>query len=177
MKHWADGDAPHGRPSLAENDAEFLEQAYTEAIRLGFLGPREQDRLWERHLNDALGLASIRQPRPQERWADLGSGAGLPGLPLAVAYQATSFTMIDAQRRRLDWVAATAAALGLANVTAVHARLEDYGQGPARQSFDVATARRHLLEKDPQAQYALTLFPEAIKLMRATPPKTTQAAK
>jgi 16S rRNA (guanine527-N7)-methyltransferase len=141
VKHWAHGDAPHGRPSLAENDAELLEQAYTEAIRLGFLGPREQDRLWERHLNDALGLASIRQPRPQERWADLGSGAGLPGLPLAVAYRATSFTMIDAQRRRLDWVVATAAALGLTNVTAVHARLEDFGQGPARQSFDVATAR------------------------------------
>ena len=141
MKHWAHGDAPHGRPSLAENDAALLEQAYTEAIRLGFLGPREQDRLWERHLNDALGLAIIRQPGPQERWADLGSGAGLPGLPLAVAYRATSFTMIDAQRRRLDWIAATAAALGLANVTVVHARLEDYGQGPARQSFDVATAR------------------------------------
>jgi 16S rRNA (guanine527-N7)-methyltransferase len=141
VKHWAHGDAPHGRPSLAENDAELLEQAYTEAVRLGFLGPREQDRLWERHLDDALGLALIRQPRPQERWADLGSGAGLPGLPLAVAYQATSFTMIDAQRRRLDWVAATATALGLANVTVVHARLEDYGQGPARQSFDMATAR------------------------------------
>jgi 16S rRNA (guanine527-N7)-methyltransferase len=141
VKHWAHGDAPHGRPSLAENDAELLEQAYTEAIRLGFLGPREQDRLWERHLNDALGLATIRQPRPQERWADLGSGAGLPGLPLAVAYRATSFAMIDAQRRRLDWVRATAASLGLANVTVVHARLEDYGHGPARQSFDVATAR------------------------------------
>jgi 16S rRNA (guanine527-N7)-methyltransferase len=141
VKHWAPGIGPHGRPSLAEKDAELLEQAYTEAIRLGFLGPRELDRLWERHLDDALGLAAIRQPRPQERWADLGSGAGLPGLPLAVAYRATQFTMIDAQRRRLDWVAAAAAALGLANVTVVHARLEDYGQGPARQSFDVATAR------------------------------------
>ena len=64
-----------------------------------------------------------------------------PGLPLAVAYRATPFTMVDAHRRRLDWVAATTAALGLANVTVVHARLEDYGQGPARQSFDVATAR------------------------------------
>jgi 16S rRNA (guanine527-N7)-methyltransferase len=141
VKHWAHGDAPHGCPSLAANEAELLERAYTEAIRLGFLGPREQDRLWERHLNDALGLALIRQPRAQEQWADLGSGAGLPGLPLAVAYRATSFTMIDAQRRRLDWVAATAATLGLANVTVVHARLEDYGQGPARQSFDVAMAR------------------------------------
>ena len=41
--------------------------------------------------------------------------------------------------------------------------------------FDVATARRHLLEKDPQAQYALTLFPEAEKLMRSSAAKTTQA--
>ena len=42
--------------------------------------------------------------------------------------------------------------------------------------FDVATARRHLIEKDPQAQYALTLFPEAEKLLRAVPLKSTQAA-
>ena len=42
--------------------------------------------------------------------------------------------------------------------------------------FDVATARRHLLEKDPQAQYALTLFPEAEKLLKAAPAKSTQVA-
>jgi 16S rRNA (guanine527-N7)-methyltransferase len=126
---------------LSVKDAEILEQAYAEAVHLGFLGPRERDRLWERHLNDALGLAAIRNPKPGERWADLGSGAGLPGLPLAVAYRATSFTLIDAQRRRLDWIEATAGRLGLTNVTVVHARLEDYGQGPGRESFDVATAR------------------------------------
>jgi 16S rRNA (guanine527-N7)-methyltransferase len=140
VKHWPQGDARRGR-SLADEDASILEQAYADAIRLGFLGPREQDRLWERHLDDALGLATIRQPTPQDRWADLGSGAGLPGLPLAAAYRATPFTLIDAQRRRLDWVAATASALGLANVTVVHARLEDYGHSQARQLFDVATAR------------------------------------
>ena len=120
---------------------EILEQAYAEAIQLGFLGPREQDRLWERHLDDAFGLVAIRGPKPGERWADLGSGAGLPGLPLAVAHRSTLFTMIDAQRRRLDWIQATAARLGLTNVTVVHARLEDHGRGPARESFDVATAR------------------------------------
>jgi 16S rRNA (guanine527-N7)-methyltransferase len=118
-----------------------LEQAYAEAVRLGFLGPREEERLWERHLNDALGLAAIRRPKPEERWADLGSGAGLPGLPLAVVHRATSFTLVDAQRRRVEWVAAIAAKLGLTNVAVVHARLEDYGRGPARQSFDVGTAR------------------------------------
>jgi 16S rRNA (guanine527-N7)-methyltransferase len=141
VKHWPHGDSSQGRPSFAPGDLERLEQAYAKAIRLGFLGPREQERLRERHLDDALGLATIRQPRPQERWADLGSGAGLPGLPLAVVYRATTFTMIDAQRRRLDWIEVTATALCLTNVTVVHARLEDYGRGPARESFDVATAR------------------------------------
>jgi 16S rRNA (guanine527-N7)-methyltransferase len=141
VKHSSDGDASPWRAALTPNEAELLEEAYAEAVQLGFLGPREQERLWERHLNDALGLAAIRQPRPEERWADLGSGAGLPGLPLAVAHRATSFTLIDAQRRRLDWVEATAAKLGLTNVKVVHTRLEDYGRGPARESFDVATAR------------------------------------
>ena len=129
------------RPPLDARAIEVLEHAYADAIRLGFLGPKELDRLWERHLDDAFGLAAIRRPQAGERWADLGSGAGLPGLPLAIAHPATSFTLIDAQRRRLDWVAATAAQLRLANVAVVHVRLEDYGHGPARQSFDVATAR------------------------------------
>ena len=141
MKHSRDGEHSHWRPALPRRDVEILEQAYAEAIQLGFLGPREQDRLWERHLDDAFGLAAIREPNPGGRWADLGSGAGLPGLPLAVAHRSTSFIMIDARRRRLDWVEATAARLGLTNVTVVHARLEDYGRGPARESFDVATAR------------------------------------
>jgi 16S rRNA (guanine527-N7)-methyltransferase len=134
---------PPRRPS-AQIDPESLralERAYHEAIRRGFLGPQETARLRERHLEDAFGLAGIRRPRPGERWVDLGSGAGLPGLPLALAYPATSFTLVDAQRRRLDWVSATAADLGLDNVAVVHARLEEYGHGPDRASFDAATAR------------------------------------
>jgi 16S rRNA (guanine527-N7)-methyltransferase len=83
----------------------------------------------------------VRPPQPGERWADLGSGAGLPGLPLAARYPDTAFTLIDAQERRLSWVAATAAELGLANVTTVHGRLEDLGRSPERERFDVATAR------------------------------------
>jgi 16S rRNA (guanine527-N7)-methyltransferase len=137
----ADDAAAPRHPPLAARDAEALERAYANAVRLGFLGPRELERLWERHLDDALGLAAIRRPQPGEHWVDLGSGAGLPGLPLAVAHRSTAFTLVDAQRRRLDWVAATAEDLRLTNLTVVHARLEDYGHGPARESFDVATAR------------------------------------
>ena len=126
----------HSRPL-----ADRLEAAYQEAVELGFLGPREGSRLRERHIDDALALAEVRAPQPDERWADLGSGAGLPGLPLAARYPDTAFTLIDAQQRRLSWVAATAAELGLANVTTMHGRLEDLGRGPEREQFDVATAR------------------------------------
>jgi 16S rRNA (guanine527-N7)-methyltransferase len=49
--------------------------------------------------------------------------------------------LVDAQRRRVDWVATTAARLQIDNVTVVHARLEEYGHGPGREAFDVATAR------------------------------------
>ncbi len=134
-------DPSQWRPSLTADERTTLERAYAEAVRLGFLGPKELERLWERHLDDAFGLAAIRRPQPGERWADLGSGAGLPGLPLAIAHRSTSFTLIDAQQRRLDWVASTAAKLRLTNLTVVHARLEDYARGPARESFDAATAR------------------------------------
>jgi 16S rRNA (guanine527-N7)-methyltransferase len=118
-----------------------LEAAYGDAVRRGFLGPREEARLRERHLDDALGLAAIRRPDSGERWVDLGSGAGLPGLPLAYRFPGASFTLVDAQRRRLDWVAATAAKLHIDNVTVIHARLEEYGHGSSRETFDVATAR------------------------------------
>ena len=140
MKHQHLGRNPQ-RGSSPEPAFQALEDAYQEAVRLGFLGPRETARLRERHLDDALGLAAIRRPAAGERWVDLGSGAGLPGLPLALGHPEAHFTLVDAQRRRLDWVASTAASLGADNVTVVHARLEEYAHGPARTTFDVATAR------------------------------------
>jgi 16S rRNA (guanine527-N7)-methyltransferase len=58
-----------------------------------------------------------------------------------MAFPEASFTLVDAQRRRLDWASATARELGLRNVRVIHSRLEEFGQGPERESFDVATAR------------------------------------
>lgn len=128
-------------PDAGGSIIDALEAAYHEAIELGFLGPREGTRLRERHLNDGLGLARLRAPGAGERWVDLGSGAGLPGLPLAASFPNTAFTLVDAQQRRLDWVGRTAARLGITNVTTVHTRLEDFAHGPEREQFDVATAR------------------------------------
>jgi 16S rRNA (guanine527-N7)-methyltransferase len=137
----SDEGRPPSTPTLASEMVDRLEEAYREAVDQGFLGPRELDRLKERHLQDALGLAAVRKPARGEEWVDLGSGAGLPGLPLAVAFPDTRFTLVDAQRRRLTWVMDTAERFGLRNIEAVHARLEDYGHSPDRERFHVATAR------------------------------------
>lgn len=132
---------PRRRRDTAGSLIDALEAAYLEAIEFGYLGPREGTRLRERHIDDALGLARLRTPATGERWVDLGSGAGLPGLPLAASFPSTVFTLVDAQQRRLDWVGRTAARLGIANVTTIHSRLEDFAHGPEREQFDVATAR------------------------------------
>lgn len=101
---------------------------------LGLLGPRELPRLWTRHiLNSAVVVELIREGKSV---ADIGSGAGLPGIPLAIACPNSHFTLIEPMERRSDWLTQVAEDLGLSNVTVLRARAEEVGE-----VFDIATAR------------------------------------
>ena len=81
-------------------------------------------RVREVHIADALaGLPAVGEPGSI---ADLGSGAGLPGLVLADALPATRVTCVEASRRKADWIAATAARCGLDNVEAAWSRAEEW---------------------------------------------------
>ena len=91
-----------------------------------------------RHFLDCAALAPYM---PQGgRVIDVGTGAGFPGMPLAILCPDTEFVLLDALRKRIDFLNEVIDALGLTNVTAVHARAEDYAK-EHRGTFDFAVSR------------------------------------
>ena len=91
-----------------------------------------------RHFLDCAALVPYLQAG--QRVLDVGTGAGFPGLPLAILCPEASFVLLDAQRKRIDFLREVITALGLTNCTAVHTRAEDFA-GDNRASFDAATSR------------------------------------
>lgn len=100
----------------------------------GLIGPLELPRLWTRHILNS----AIAAPLFHGSVADVGSGAGLPGIVLAIARPDVEWTLIEPMERRVVWLDEQVEALGLSNVTVVRGRAEDVGFS-AR--FDVVTAR------------------------------------
>lgn len=89
---------------------------------LGLIGPLELPRLWTRHILNCALVAPLLRPG---RVGDVGSGAGLPGLVLAIARPDCELVLIEPMERRVEWLKAEAADLGLENVTVVRARAEE----------------------------------------------------
>ncbi|PZF56295.1 16S rRNA (guanine(527)-N(7))-methyltransferase RsmG [Curtobacterium sp. MCSS17_008] len=90
---------------------------------LGLIGPLEPSRLWTRHILNSALVAPLLEAGG--RVADVGSGAGLPGLVLAIARPDVSFTLIEPMERRCDWLTSESERLGLDDVTVVRGRAED----------------------------------------------------
>ena len=88
---------------------------------LGLIGPLELPRLWSRHILNC----GIVAPLLHGRVGDVGSGAGLPGLVLAIARPDVEFVLIEPMERRTAWLNDQVAVLGLKNVTVVRDRAED----------------------------------------------------
>lgn len=93
------------------------------------------------HLRDSLSGLAVPALREAGEIVDIGSGAGFPGLPLAMALPEGRFTLIDSVARKADFIREAAGALGLENVTAIATRSEELGAGSGREAFEAATAR------------------------------------
>jgi 16S rRNA (guanine527-N7)-methyltransferase len=104
----------------------------------GLIGPREAPRIWERHL---LNCAVVAELLPDgARLVDLGSGAGLPGIPLALARPDLSVVLVEPLARRVDWLREVVEDLGLP-VEVERGRAEEPGVRARWEGADVVTAR------------------------------------
>ncbi len=101
---------------------QFTRDLAREGELRGLIGPLELPRLWSRHVLNSVLIASLLRPG---RVGDVGSGAGLPGLVLAIARPEVHLVLIEPMERRVDWLTEEAEALGLDNVTVVRSRAED----------------------------------------------------
>lgn len=121
------------RLPLAER---YVDHLATSGIERGLIGPRELPRLWSRHvLNCAVVQELIGQ---DQRVADAGSGAGLPGLCLAIARPDLDITLIEPLERRIIWLDEVIEDLGIENVDVRRGRAE---QLVGDIDVDVVTAR------------------------------------
>jgi 16S rRNA (guanine527-N7)-methyltransferase len=118
---------------------EYARLLATEGTVRGLIGPREVPRLWERHLLNSAAIESLVPVGA--RVVDVGSGAGLPGIPLALVRPDLTVTLLEPLARRVAFLTECVRRLGLERVTVVRGRAEE---GPIRRQFggaDVVTAR------------------------------------
>jgi 16S rRNA (guanine527-N7)-methyltransferase len=113
----------------------FAQKLANDSDDLGLLGPRELDKLWSRHiLNSAVVAETVKAG---DLVADVGSGAGLPGIPMAIALPEAHFVLIEPMERRSSWMLEVIEELGLTNVEVRRARAEEI----LDLKFDIVTAR------------------------------------
>jgi 16S rRNA (guanine527-N7)-methyltransferase len=125
-------DSPSDNPDLHR----YAEILLGSGIERGLIGPREAGRIWDRHINNCGGLEALI--RPGSHVCDVGSGAGLPGMVLAIIRPDLHVTLVEPLARRVTFLKETARDLGLANVEIQRARATDLHH---QTRFDVVTAR------------------------------------
>ena len=114
---------------------EYVSLLRSQGVLRGLIGPREVDRIWSRHILNSV--ASYQLFPTGARVADVGSGAGLPGIPLAIIRPDLDFTLIESMLRRTTFLEEVVTALGLdSQVNVLRARAEE-----VPGVFDVVTAR------------------------------------
>lgn len=113
----------------------FTNRLAHDSETFGLLGPRELSKIWSRHVINS-GLLAELIPDGSDV-VDVGSGAGLPGIPMAIAQPKANFTLVEPMERRANWLKAVVQDLKIPNIQVLRARAEEV----QRSDFGFATAR------------------------------------
>ncbi len=123
------------RLGIAEQYGRILASA---GVERGLLGPREVDRIWERHLLNSAVVGELLDPGA--RVVDIGSGAGLPGIPLAIARPDLRLVLLEPLLRRSDFLREVVDELGL-SIEVVRGRAEERSVRDQLSGVDAAVSR------------------------------------
>jgi len=115
----------------------YAELLATDGVTRGLIGPRETERLWDRHLLNCAVVAELLPERGE--LVDIGSGAGLPGVVLAMLRPSLRVVLLEPLLRRSVFLEECVAELGLSNATVLRGRAEE--KATAHIRADIATAR------------------------------------
>lgn len=114
---------------------QYVDILLDRGIAWGVIGPREGERIWDRHVANSLALVDLIPQKSSV--VDVGSGAGLPGLPLAITRPDLTVTLLEPLLRRANFLTQTVDDLGLGSrVAVVRGRAEEHST-----TYDVVTAR------------------------------------
>ncbi|OBA87283.1 16S rRNA (guanine(527)-N(7))-methyltransferase [Mycobacteriaceae bacterium 1482268.1] len=161
MFHVKHGETPAPPPAAAAIFGDGLGKAVRYAqilagagVERGLVGPRETERLWDRHVLNSAALAELLEPG--EQIADIGSGAGLPGIPLSLARPDLRVTLIEPLLRRSDFLREVVDDLGV-DVVVVRGRAEE---GAVRQRVGEmdAVVSRAVASLDKLARWSMPLL-------------------
>jgi 16S rRNA (guanine527-N7)-methyltransferase len=119
-----------GREDQIQRYAELLKGA---GIERGLIGPKEGDRIWERHIANCIPITTILPEN--DRLVDIGSGAGLPGIVIALARPDLKVTLVEPLQRRVDFLNEVVAELGIP-IEVIRGRAERI-----KKQFEIVTAR------------------------------------
>lgn len=114
---------------------QFTTRLAKDSETYGLLGPRELSKIWSRHVINSGLLAELISDGSNV--VDVGSGAGLPGIPMAIAKPSADFTLVEPMERRANWLKSVVEDLKIPNISVIRARAEEV----KKSDFDFATAR------------------------------------
>ncbi|MFC5529588.1 16S rRNA (guanine(527)-N(7))-methyltransferase RsmG [Cohnella yongneupensis] len=132
--------------TLSANQLKQFETYYKLLVewneKMNLTGITEREAVYEKHFYDSLTLVKAISFKEVSSLADIGSGAGFPSIPLAIAYPHLKVTIVDSLAKRIKFLEEVTSQLGLSLVTALHGRAEDVARLKAhRDQYDVVSAR------------------------------------